>query len=150
MIDPGRNWITLCTTRGFLVVWDIRFSLPVKTWRLPSRARIHRLAYYNVTPKVRIPPPPNLIFSGNLPQQGSWIFTASGTGGVDVYDLDTGQPKQLFRTTEETPMPTPLQPIASLDPVDYGVEVRLSLCLSIAFSTSVCWGVFQQHLGVVF
>eukprot|EP00048_Salpingoeca_helianthica_P000441 m.41534 g.41534 ORF g.41534 m.41534 type:complete len:1232 (+) comp10516_c0_seq1:25-3720(+) len=33
VVDANQNWLTLATARGMFSVWDLRFMLPVATWR---------------------------------------------------------------------------------------------------------------------
>ena len=44
-MDPARNWTIVGTDQGYYTLWDLRFQLPVRTWRHPGGRKIHKLVY---------------------------------------------------------------------------------------------------------
>lgn len=75
VVGPNNNWIVAGTTRGFYVLWDVRFGLPVHFWRQPSKARIRRLVHF----------------------EGDLVAAAAGSDDVYVWDVSTATVAQLLR-----------------------------------------------------
>jgi len=92
VVEPGRNWLVTGTSSGYFTVWDMRFNIPVKSWRHPFKNRIHRLSNYSYG------------------KNSSWIFCTSGiTNDVTVWDVETNTCKQYFRvlnSDESTSLPS--------------------------------------------
>jgi len=110
MVDPQRNWLVTGTSRGFITCWDIRFHIPVHTWRHPSKGRIYRFAPY---------------LSASSPHN-SWVYISTpGRDGVSVWDLESTTCKSIFRvlnsTEEEPPLP-PVRPVPTAQTLDYGLD----------------------------
>eukprot|EP01102_Stenamoeba_stenopodia_P013571 TRINITY_DN4425_c0_g1_i2.p1 TRINITY_DN4425_c0_g1~~TRINITY_DN4425_c0_g1_i2.p1 ORF type:complete len:680 (+),score=156.94 TRINITY_DN4425_c0_g1_i2:145-2040(+) len=105
MVDPSRNWLVVGTSRGFYTCWDIRFNLPVKTWRQPEGSPIYSLKYF--TSKEGL----------------SLVAAASGLNSVYVWDVESSLCRYMFRVIGEdfippslsntsiAPPPPPLKPI---------------------------------------
>jgi len=80
VIEPGHNWLVTGTSSGYFTCWDMRFLIPVKTWRHFSKSRIYRLAHYNA-----------LLNS-------SWVFASSGNSSdITAWDVEKGTCTQIFR-----------------------------------------------------
>ncbi len=45
VIDPQHNWLATGSSRGFLCVWDLRYGVPLRTWRHPDGSKIHKLLW---------------------------------------------------------------------------------------------------------
>eukprot|EP01114_Cavostelium_apophysatum_P012831 TRINITY_DN2969_c0_g1_i1.p1 TRINITY_DN2969_c0_g1~~TRINITY_DN2969_c0_g1_i1.p1 ORF type:complete len:516 (-),score=120.65 TRINITY_DN2969_c0_g1_i1:12-1559(-) len=107
VVEPGRNWLVTGTSSGYFTVWDMRFHIPVKSWRLPSKNRIHRLSHYN---------------SG---KNNSWIFCTSGNANdLTVWDVETSSCKQYFRvltTDDNVPLPS-LKVTETSDTLESAIE----------------------------
>jgi len=60
----------------------------------------------------------------NSAKRNSWIYSASGNNEVDVWDIETGTCKQLFRVaeSEDAPPPPKIEPQASPHPLDFGTD----------------------------
>jgi len=107
VVEPFKNWILTGTSSGYYTCWDIRFHIPVKSWRHPSKARIHSLVHYNSA------------------KFGSWVFSTSGNSNeVAVWDVESASCRQIFRvlTTEETPSIPSMKALDAPNALDYGVE----------------------------
>jgi len=107
-IEPGRNWFVTGTTSGFFTCWDLRFRIPVRTWRHPSKSRLKKIVHYQAI------------------KNSSWIFaTAMGNPNeITVWDVETGTCKQLFRilARDEAPPLSGLKSPSDAPLTDYGVE----------------------------
>eukprot|EP01117_Protostelium_nocturnum_P004007 TRINITY_DN1527_c0_g1_i7.p1 TRINITY_DN1527_c0_g1~~TRINITY_DN1527_c0_g1_i7.p1 ORF type:complete len:281 (-),score=108.03 TRINITY_DN1527_c0_g1_i7:168-1010(-) len=103
-VEPGRNWFVTGTNSGYFTCWDMRFSVPVKTWGTPNRLRLHKLA--------------------NSPISRSSIFATNGTTpDVTVWDVESGTCHQIFRTVTEGQNQRPvIKGVPPPSSLDYGVE----------------------------
>jgi phosphoinositide-3-kinase regulatory subunit 4 len=36
LVDPQKMWVVVGTNRGILTQWDIRFQIPLQSWKIPS------------------------------------------------------------------------------------------------------------------
>jgi phosphoinositide-3-kinase regulatory subunit 4 len=113
LIEPSKNWMITGTNSGYYTCWDLRFQLPVKIWRDPSKMRIHKIVYsYDPT---------------NNRSNGSCIFSTSGNKNqVSVWDIQTSTCKEVYRLmpsamdyVEDRNIMMPLPP---RDPIDYGID----------------------------
>ena len=97
-VGPSPFLLEAGTSRGFIVVWDLRFQLAIHTWRHNSRSAITRLH-----PQVALSVLPR---GGSLthPTKGPLLLAAAeGTGALDGFDLHTGECRCLFRQTKGLP-----------------------------------------------
>jgi len=87
-----KHWLCAGTSRGFLLVWDLRFRLLVRLWRHSSRKPIHRVATC-----ARLPEDPE-----GIPPQPLAFVAAGGVGPgpeLAVWNLDAGGAcRRCFRT----------------------------------------------------
>jgi phosphoinositide-3-kinase, regulatory subunit 4 len=83
VVDRKRHWVLLGTSHGILDLWDLRFKLSLKSWGLPGKSAIHRLALH--PSKGR----------------GKWVCVAGGTGlnEVTVWDLEKTQCREVYRAS---------------------------------------------------
>ena len=81
-LDRKHNWLLLGTSHGILDLWDLRFRLHLKAFRIAGGSSIHRL---------RIHP-----FKGH----GRWICIAGGSvrGEIIVWDVEREQCREVYRT----------------------------------------------------
>eukprot|EP00736_Rhodelphis_marinus_P006848 Rmarinus@m.22575 len=93
-IDPAGQWLVVGTRRGYFSVWDVRFQLPVKTWRHPSGAAVHTLIPHSVT--VRHPRRPSAA-----------VLAAVGPNEVNVFDIERGECGSIFKAYTPTARPPP-------------------------------------------
>jgi hypothetical protein len=91
VIDAGRNWLVTATSRGFYTLWDLRFSIPVKTWRHAdvTKRNIHRLAPSPATTKSQY------VLSS------PFFFAANGDNQVDMWDIENTVSRQVFKIVPE-------------------------------------------------
>jgi hypothetical protein len=108
-VGPTPFCVVAGTTRGFVVLWDLRFQVPVQIWRHNARSRIVSITpqeYPHVVPAKRLPP---MTFGRDgKPQHqmhGPLMFIAAeGTNEVVGFDVFTGECRLVFRVL------TPLKP----------------------------------------
>eukprot|EP00727_Mastigamoeba_balamuthi_P002364 m51a1_g12124 hypothetical protein (1463) ;mRNA; f:75-5247 len=103
MISPNRNWLVTGTSRGFFIVWDLRFLLPVHSWRQPSKGRVHRIVH----------------------KEGDIVLSATGNDDVTGWDVSTATIVQLYRVVMPGQDPGQLTLSAHSNPappMDYGSE----------------------------
>ncbi|KAH6659259.1 hypothetical protein BKA67DRAFT_509915 [Truncatella angustata] len=82
VVDRKRYWLLLGTSHGVLNLWDLRFKLRLKSWGVPGKSPIHRLALH--PSKGR----------------GKWVCVAGGTGlpEITVWDIEKTQCREIYRT----------------------------------------------------
>lgn len=78
------------TSRGFTTVWDMRFLMPVNTWRNPSHAPIESIA---LTSGANI----------GVSSSGPVAITASGTDEVSGWDIVSGSCKIVLAARSSGP-----------------------------------------------
>jgi phosphoinositide-3-kinase regulatory subunit 4 len=82
------SWFTVGTSRGFILMWDLRFVVLIRIWRHSSHRTIHRLL-----PCLGLPNTHSL--------EGCCVplvYLAAGDGEVAVFDLSIGACRAIFRT----------------------------------------------------
>lgn len=85
-VDKRHNWFVTGTSSGTMVLWDIRFGLPLKAWTHPSRSRINSLSLDG--------PLSAGIRSNSAPKV---TCTVEGpTSEISVWDLEKGTCDQVF------------------------------------------------------
>jgi len=103
VVGPNNNWLVAGTSRGFYILWDVRFGLPVHFWRQPSKSRVRKL--------VRL--------------EGDLVVAAAGADDVCVWDISTASIVQLLRVV---PAGVELPPLALMahanpaPPMEFGSE----------------------------
>lgn len=95
-IGQNHLWLLLGTSHGCLDLWDLRFRVRLKGWRMPTTTPVHRVYLH--------PAPPEKPAEGR--EQGpkklqKLVCVAGGTelGEVTVWDLETGSCAGAFRTS---------------------------------------------------
>jgi len=85
VVDPCHSWLTVGTSAGMLVCWDLRFQLPITNLSHPRGARVRRLATH--------------------PMEQSWVVSAvQGNNEVTVWDLETGARRQALWASHTPPL----------------------------------------------
>lgn len=81
VVDRRRHWLLLGTSHGVLDLWDLRFRLRLKSWGMPGKMPIHRLALHPSRGR------------------GKYVCVAGGTGlqEVTVWDVEKTQCKEIYR-----------------------------------------------------
>eukprot|EP00002_Diphylleia_rotans_P021597 TRINITY_DN4200_c0_g1_i1.p1 TRINITY_DN4200_c0_g1~~TRINITY_DN4200_c0_g1_i1.p1 ORF type:complete len:1490 (+),score=267.46 TRINITY_DN4200_c0_g1_i1:48-4517(+) len=46
LLDPQRKWLITATNRGYVTHWDLRFQIPLVTWKFPLGA-IQQMVFFN-------------------------------------------------------------------------------------------------------
>lgn len=70
-LDSHQNWITIGTSSGYHIAWDLRFQLPIATVEHPSAARIRKVISH--------------------PTEQSWIISSvQGNNEISMWNLETG------------------------------------------------------------
>lgn len=103
VVSPDRLWLLAGTSRGYFVVWDLRFGLPVTAWRQPTKRRIRRLAH----------------------KEGDLVVAAADCDDVMVWDVSTASVTQLFSVLPAGCAPHPFafsQHPNPNPPLDYGAD----------------------------
>lgn len=97
-VDSSNNWIVTGSDLGVYTIWDLRFQVPVKSFRHPLNASVLSLQAAQ-SAKLK-----NCVFSSN----------ADNT--VTLWDIEGNSCKHLFRMSrpKEGP-PDPLPPIENLE-----------------------------------
>lgn len=90
-LGSDRNWIVAGTNRGFLALWDIRYRLMLKLWQHSDGAPISRLATSFTTL------PQDKDCGG---QDRPHLFMGCGLNEAAVFDVNTGQCRQCYRTLD--------------------------------------------------
>lgn len=107
MVDPQRNWLLCGSNSGFFTLWDLRFFVPVKTWRHPVKSRIHKIVPHR-----------------SMDSQ-PWVFVTAGMSNeVTVWDVQSSQCKEIFRVSsrDDPEPPLLLKSNAETSLSDYGME----------------------------
>uniref|UniRef100_A0A182QQ95 non-specific serine/threonine protein kinase n=1 Tax=Anopheles farauti TaxID=69004 RepID=A0A182QQ95_9DIPT len=84
-IDPSSSWLTVGTSSGRHVCWDLRFQLPIAKINHPHDARIRRVSHH--------------------PTESSWLVSASqGNSEVYVWNIETGHRQQAYWASASPPL----------------------------------------------
>jgi len=82
------------TSRGFLLVWDMRFQIPIQTWRHNAKTAIVSLTPHDA-PSIL----PRTDGEFQHPTKGPLLFAAAqGTNEIAAFDLYTRECRVVFRT----------------------------------------------------
>uniref|UniRef100_A0A182J607 non-specific serine/threonine protein kinase n=1 Tax=Anopheles atroparvus TaxID=41427 RepID=A0A182J607_ANOAO len=84
-IDPSSSWLTVGTSSGRHICWDLRFQLPIAEIKHPHDARIRRVTHH--------------------PTESSWLVSASqGNNEVYVWNIETGHRQQAYWASASPPL----------------------------------------------
>ncbi|XP_058442985.1 phosphoinositide 3-kinase regulatory subunit 4 [Malaya genurostris] len=84
-VDPTSSWLTVGTSSGRHICWDLRFLLPIAEIRHPHDSRIRRVSHH--------------------PTEPSWLVSASqGNNEVYVWNIETGHRQQAFWASPSPPL----------------------------------------------
>ena len=103
VVSPDRLWLLAGTSRGYFVVWDLRFGLPVTAWRHPAKRRVRRLAH----------------------KEGDLVVAAADNDDVMIWDVSTASVTQLLSVLPAgcEPHPFAFSPHPNPNPpMDYGAD----------------------------
>ena len=130
-IDSSRNWMVVGTSRGFYTIWDMRFTIPVRTWRHPSREPIHKLVQY-----------PEGI------DDCSGVLASAGHSGNQLWlwDVRTASCRKLYRTLSHRAEPLPpLKPIQEASSLYSSYRSDESILPSADAMTPVSTGILAPN-----
>ena len=98
-----RQWLVAGTSRGYYILWDLRFCVPAYFWRQPSKACIRKIAY----------------------RGGKTVVACAGADDITSWDVSTASITQINRII---PRGVDIPPIRSLScintdaPRDFAAE----------------------------
>ncbi|CAM9232680.1 unnamed protein product [Pylaiella littoralis] len=94
-LGTEKTWLVVGTSRGFVMLWDLRFQILARLWRHSSGGAIHKLATCS-----RLPPPDAA--------PGPHVIVAAGRNEAAIWDLSKGRAcKQCFRVVSPAEGPPP-------------------------------------------
>ena len=98
-IGPTPFVVIAGTSRGFVLVWDLRFQLPVQVWRHHQRSRIVSLTPQDL-PSIL---PKDAQGRWQHPTKGPLVFVAAeGNNQLAAFDLLTGECRMCIRVQPAT------------------------------------------------
>lgn len=131
VVEPNRNWIVTGTSSGYFTVWDLRFLIPVKFWRHPTKSRIHKLAHYHVV------------------KNSSWFFCTSGVSNdVSVWDVQTATCKQYFRVLQSDAS-TPLPSFKVTSSSEFGSGMPIATTTSSTLTSAITGGMGLSNFNSI-
>ncbi|KAL4538852.1 hypothetical protein Ndes2526B_g02870 [Nannochloris sp. 'desiccata'] len=83
--ESSLNWIVTGTTRGALSLWDVRYLLPVSTWKHPKGESVDAMALRRAT----VPS----SSTGEAPL----VYVAAGNNEICAWDAVSGSVKEVLR-----------------------------------------------------
>ncbi|KAJ8321097.1 hypothetical protein KUTeg_002684 [Tegillarca granosa] len=84
-VHHSQCWLSVGTSSGTHVCWDLRFQLPITSIVHPTGARVRRLIAH--------------------PQEQSWIISATqGNNEVSMWDVETGARQRVLWASPVTPL----------------------------------------------
>eukprot|EP00475_Leptophrys_vorax_P038192 TRINITY_DN6689_c0_g1_i1.p1 TRINITY_DN6689_c0_g1~~TRINITY_DN6689_c0_g1_i1.p1 ORF type:complete len:1151 (+),score=275.62 TRINITY_DN6689_c0_g1_i1:39-3455(+) len=90
-VGPTQYCLVGGTSRGYIIVWDLRFQVPVQIWRHSSKSRITHIS--STEAETLIPASPI-----SHPTTGPLLFvSAMGANEVCAFDIYTGEARECFR-----------------------------------------------------
>ena len=108
-VAPSGHWLCAGTSKGVIVLFDLRFHLVVKVFRHSSCTRIHRI-----------------FLHGGFSSK-PLVYIAAGSNECCLWNVDTGACKQIFRVLPPSISSLDAHMCPSLEPVPVrAVDSRLS------------------------
>jgi WD40 repeat protein len=93
-VGPSQFCLLAGTSRGFIVLWDLRFQVPVQVWRHYSKSRIMSLTPVNASSVLARGAAVNEL---RHPQRGPLMFVSAEGNEISAFDLLTGECRCVFR-----------------------------------------------------
>lgn len=96
LIDPEETWMVYGTSRGVYVLYDMRFLVPLKSWKDQRDGVIGKLAHF-----------PQCCRTDNQKRSPSWdpqawMISAFGSNSAAIWDMKNSQTTSLFQGTQMT------------------------------------------------
>lgn len=117
-LAPDRSWTIVGTSRGFLLLWDLRYNVLCKLWRHSSRGPIRRLACCKSLRQA--------VNSTQFPTsspaladtEGSYLFVAAGDNELAIFGLpEAGECLKCFRSIPLSKSREKISPLPFLEDV---------------------------------
>lgn len=83
---PCGNWFVSGSSRGFLTLWDLRFLVPVNSWKYSTGCPIEKMCLY-------IPPSNTALPATGRPL----VYVAAGFNEVSLWNAENGSCHQILR-----------------------------------------------------
>lgn len=83
---PCGNWFVSGSSRGVLTLWDLRFLIPVNSWKYSHVCPVEKMCLF-------VPPPNVTVTSTARPL----IYVAAGCNEVSLWNAETGSCHQVMR-----------------------------------------------------
>lgn len=93
-------WLVAGTSRGVILLYDLRFSILLKAWRHPSHARIHRLHLSRAT------------------CSDPFLYVAAGVNTFSLYNIASGEMVHSYRTVSTKATERDATQVENLEEVD--------------------------------
>ncbi|XP_022882501.1 serine/threonine-protein kinase VPS15-like isoform X2 [Olea europaea var. sylvestris] len=84
--DPCENWFVSGSSRGVLMLWDLRFCILVNSWKYSLECPIERMCLF-------IPPPGTPLSAATRPL----VYVAAGCNEVSLWNAENGSCHQVFK-----------------------------------------------------
>eukprot|EP01035_Chromulina_nebulosa_P016924 gene16924-22415_t len=116
-ISSDKNWYVVGTNLGYILLWDLRFNVMCKLWRLSSNSSINRLACCKYMPMSN----PGNNNQGTSSLEGAYLIVSSGINETAIYTLpDGGECLKCFRALPKSSTLTEtLKPLPSMNNVQF-------------------------------
>ncbi|CAM8941988.1 unnamed protein product [Rhodiola kirilowii] len=86
--SPCGSWFVSGSSRGVLTLWDLRFLVPVNSWKYANVCTVEKMCLF-------VPPPPASLSNVARPL----VYVAAGSNEVSLWNAETGSCYQVFRMT---------------------------------------------------
>ncbi|CAK7337394.1 unnamed protein product [Dovyalis caffra] len=83
---PCGNWLVSGSSRGVLTLWDLRFLIPVNSWKYSHVCPVEKMCLF-------VPPPNVTVTSTARPL----LYVAAGCNEVSLWNAETGSCHQILR-----------------------------------------------------
>lgn len=129
-VGPSAHCVCAGTTRGFVIVWDIRLQIPIHIWRHNSKRKIVSISAEDANALG-----PEEVSRHKTKQHGPiLIISAEGTSEISAFDCVTGACRMVFRLNTSDGE-TPAEKISRITPGSEKFQLSAaSSMLSIPFS----------------
>ncbi|KRT79355.1 HEAT domain-containing protein [Oryctes borbonicus] len=102
-LDPHQSWLTLGTSSGHHIAWDLRFQLPIATIVHPTAERIRKVISH--------------------PTKHSWILSSvQGNNEISMWNLETGFREKVLWVSRAPPL-------SKTDVTNHGVCAMQAGCI---------------------
>lgn len=126
--DPRRLWVVVGTLNGYLTLWDMRFGILLRKWRVGSGGRVRQVVVH--------------------PSKGGGrciVAASEGTGGgqnesteatMETWSIDTGKVVEIFQVGGKPSSAPATSAPAPLLSGDHGGTVEPAQAIAALFDTS--------------